>query len=212
MQRNGEQPNGKQRVLIAGGGVAALEAALALRVHAADRVAVELLAPEPHFWYRPVSVAAPFELGTVAHFELDGLARQIGASFTLGAPDWHRRVATRRIHVEEHADPVRDAPRRMWGVAVSRRPRSAHVPRPGRHRAHRAPPRGNRRRRGALGGVRHPVGRGLVAARLRARAPHGQTPPREGCEGCRPHTRHARDRTAPALRITGQRGRASAAR
>ena len=43
--------NGKQRVLIAGGGVAALEAALALQDHAADRVAVELLAPEPHFWY-----------------------------------------------------------------------------------------------------------------------------------------------------------------
>ena len=45
MQRNGEQPNGRQRVLIAGGGVAALEAALALRFHAADRVAVELLVP-----------------------------------------------------------------------------------------------------------------------------------------------------------------------
>ena len=85
MQHNGEQRNGKQRVLIAGGGVAALEAALALQESAADRVAVELLAPEPHFWYRPVSVAAPFELGTVTHFELDGLARQIGARFTLGA-------------------------------------------------------------------------------------------------------------------------------
>ena len=100
MQRNGEQPNGKQRVLIAGGGVAALEAALALQVHAADRVAVELLAPEPHFWYRPVSVAAPFELGTVAHFELDGLARQIGASFTLGAltgiDEWRHVAYTSR--------------------------------------------------------------------------------------------------------------------
>ena len=100
MQRNGEQPNGRQRVLIAGGGVAALEAALALRVHAADRVAVELLAPEPHFWYRPVSVAAPFELGAVAHFELDGLARQIGASFTLGAltgiDEWRHVAYTSR--------------------------------------------------------------------------------------------------------------------
>ena len=76
--------NGKQRVLIAGGGVAGLEAALALRDFAADRVAVELLAPEPHFWYRPLSVAAPFELGEVTRFELDDLARQIGASFTLG--------------------------------------------------------------------------------------------------------------------------------
>ena len=77
--------NGKHRVLIAGGGVAALEAALALRDLAADLVAVELLAPEQHFWYRPLSVSAPFELGEVTHFELDELARQIGAGFTLGA-------------------------------------------------------------------------------------------------------------------------------
>lgn len=77
--------NGKHRVLIAGGGVAALEAALALRDLAFDRVAVELLAPEPHFWYRPLSVAAPFELGEAKRFELDRLAREVGASFTLGA-------------------------------------------------------------------------------------------------------------------------------
>jgi sulfide:quinone oxidoreductase len=72
-------------VLIAGGGVAALEAALALRDHAEDRVSVELLAPEPHFWYRPLAVAAPFELGEVLHLELEGLARGIGASLTPGA-------------------------------------------------------------------------------------------------------------------------------
>ena len=45
------------RVLIAGGGVAALEAALALRALAEDRVRVELLAPETQFWYRPLAVA-----------------------------------------------------------------------------------------------------------------------------------------------------------
>lgn len=77
--------NGKTRVLIAGGGVAALEAALALRDLAEDRVSVELLAPEPHFWYRPLAVAAPFKLGETLHLELDGLARSIGASFTPGA-------------------------------------------------------------------------------------------------------------------------------
>ena len=75
----------RKHVLIAGGGVAALEAALALRELSADRVEVELLAPEPHFWYRPLSVAAPFELGEVNRFELGGLAREVGATFTLGA-------------------------------------------------------------------------------------------------------------------------------
>ena len=93
--------NGKHRVLIAGGGVAALEAALALRELAADRVAVELLAPERHFWYRPLSVAAPFELGEVTHFELDELAHRVGAGFDAGRPHRHRRVARRRAHVEE---------------------------------------------------------------------------------------------------------------
>lgn len=81
MNRN----NGKRRVLIAGGGVAALEAALALQDLAADRVSVELLAPELHFWYKPLSVVAPFELGEVTRLELDELARNMGASFTLGA-------------------------------------------------------------------------------------------------------------------------------
>jgi NADPH-dependent 2,4-dienoyl-CoA reductase/sulfur reductase-like enzyme len=37
------------RVLIAGGGVAALEAALALRELGEGRVSVEMLAPEPEF-------------------------------------------------------------------------------------------------------------------------------------------------------------------
>ncbi|HEU0247670.1 MAG TPA: FAD-dependent oxidoreductase, partial [Gaiellaceae bacterium] len=90
--------NGKHRVLIAGGGVAALEAALALRDLAADRVAVELLAPEQHFSYRPMSVAAPFELGEAVRFELDELVRQVGASFTLGAltgiDDWRHFAYT----------------------------------------------------------------------------------------------------------------------
>jgi len=78
------EPTGTKKVLIAGGGVAALEAALALRELAAEDVTIELLAPESHFWYKPLAVAAPFELGEVMRLELDGLARQIGASFTLG--------------------------------------------------------------------------------------------------------------------------------
>jgi len=73
------------RVVIAGGGVAALEAALALRALAEDRVGVELIAPEPHFWYRPLAVAEPFDLGEVRKFELDELAAAAGATFSPGA-------------------------------------------------------------------------------------------------------------------------------
>ena len=46
----------KVNVLIAGGGVAALEAALALQSFDDDRLDVQLLAPEPRFWYRPAAV------------------------------------------------------------------------------------------------------------------------------------------------------------
>lgn len=50
------QRHGTTRVLIVGGGVAALEAALALRELAPDLVEVELVAPEPYFVYRPLLV------------------------------------------------------------------------------------------------------------------------------------------------------------
>ncbi len=83
------------RVLIAGGGVAALEATLTLREVAEERVEVELLAPDPLFWYRPVAVAEPFGLGTVRHFDLGDLANRLGAGLTLGAlagVDTERRI------------------------------------------------------------------------------------------------------------------------
>ena len=72
------------RVLIAGAGVAALEAALALRSLAADRVDVELLGAEHHFWYRPLSVTEPFEPGVAMRYELPALAVAAGARFTPG--------------------------------------------------------------------------------------------------------------------------------
>ena len=56
--------DGTRKVLIAGGGVAALEAALALRDLAADLVSIELLAPEHHFWYRPLAVAGCLDMPT----------------------------------------------------------------------------------------------------------------------------------------------------
>ena len=83
------------RVLIAGGGVAALEAMLALRELAADRVAVELLAPDPKFRFRPLSVTEPFGLATARALDLAELALANHATFTcdgLAAVDAGRRV------------------------------------------------------------------------------------------------------------------------
>jgi sulfide:quinone oxidoreductase len=84
------------KVLIAGGGVAALEAALALRSLEVEGLGVELIAPEPHFWYRPMSVAEPFRLGEVARFELAELAAAAGATVSptrLVGVDAERRLA-----------------------------------------------------------------------------------------------------------------------
>src|SRR4029079_16739002 len=50
-------------IIIAGGGVAGLEALLALRAMAGERVRLTLVAPEPDFTYKPLAVAAPFGLG-----------------------------------------------------------------------------------------------------------------------------------------------------
>ena len=77
--------NGKSHVLIAGGGVAALEAAIALRELAPDLVDVELLAPEEHFSYRPLAVMLPFDgSADVMRFDLSELAGEVGASVVRG--------------------------------------------------------------------------------------------------------------------------------
>jgi sulfide:quinone oxidoreductase len=53
------------RVVVAGGGVAGLEALLALRRAAAGLVDLTLLAPEPEFTYRPLAVLEPFVPGSM---------------------------------------------------------------------------------------------------------------------------------------------------
>ena len=52
-----ETPDAPLRVLVAGGGVAGLEALLALTDMAAARVDITLLSPQEDFVYRPLAVA-----------------------------------------------------------------------------------------------------------------------------------------------------------
>ena len=65
-------------VLIAGGGVAALEGALALRELAGDRVRIKLLAPDSLFVYRPSRVKEPFGYAAAQTYQLADLTRDIG--------------------------------------------------------------------------------------------------------------------------------------
>src|SRR3954469_21251740 len=69
----------RQRVVIAGSGVAAVEALLALRELVGPHVAVELLAPERELLYRPSSVAVPFGFGAPEPLDVDALAARMGA-------------------------------------------------------------------------------------------------------------------------------------
>src|SRR4051812_15651928 len=75
----------KLRVLLAGGGVAGLEAALALRDLAADRVEVTLLTPERDFVYRPMAGAEPFARGLAQRERLDRIAADAGARLGRGS-------------------------------------------------------------------------------------------------------------------------------
>jgi sulfide:quinone oxidoreductase len=68
-------------VVIVGGGVAALEALLALRALAPEAVRIQLLAPEPEFVHRPLFVAEPFGIGEAARLGLADVAAENGAVF-----------------------------------------------------------------------------------------------------------------------------------
>ena len=78
------QPNNNSdagEVVIIGGGVAGLEALLALRELAGDRVALTLVAGTDQFVDRPVTVAEPFRLRSAARHPLAEIAAELDAKF-----------------------------------------------------------------------------------------------------------------------------------
>jgi NADPH-dependent 2,4-dienoyl-CoA reductase/sulfur reductase-like enzyme len=75
---------GNFRVVIAGGGVAALEAALALAELAPGRADVTLVAPNAEFVYRPMTVREPFSYGLARRYPLEPIARAAGARLLHG--------------------------------------------------------------------------------------------------------------------------------
>lgn len=86
--------------MIAGGGVAALEAALALRALAGSRVSMTMVAPEDDFVYRPLRVREPFAGPEARHYDLAVLARGVGVDLKRDAfravDTVRRRVQTER--------------------------------------------------------------------------------------------------------------------
>jgi sulfide:quinone oxidoreductase len=87
----------KSRVVIAGGGVASIETALALRDLAGDRVEVEIFSPRRDFVYRPYAVGEPYGTAHVANYDLGDLAARCGAGFhqdSITAVDSETRLVT----------------------------------------------------------------------------------------------------------------------
>ena len=73
--------HGRARILIAGGGFAAVEAALALRALAGAGVAITLVAPDPVFHYRPAATSEPFDAARSRRYDLRAIARDLGADY-----------------------------------------------------------------------------------------------------------------------------------
>ena len=85
---------GTPRVTIVGGGVAALEAMIALRVLAEERVRIDLVTPVAEWSYRPLAVAEPFGLGKSTRYDLVRIARDHGAAMHL--------AGVQAVRPEEH--------------------------------------------------------------------------------------------------------------
>jgi sulfide:quinone oxidoreductase len=90
------------RVVVAGGGVAGLEALLALYALAGDRVELTLVSPTPDFVYRPLAVAEPFALGAARRTPLLEAARTASATF-VHAPLTGVDVAKQTVHLGDGA-------------------------------------------------------------------------------------------------------------
>jgi sulfide:quinone oxidoreductase len=111
-------------VVIAGGGVAALEATLALRDLAEDRVHVSMLAPEPEFVYRPMRVREPFGLSAARRYSLDDFARDTGAKLVSDGLKW-LDAENRVVHTEDEQELSYDALLIAMGARLN--PRFKHA-------------------------------------------------------------------------------------
>jgi len=76
------------RVAIAGGGVAALETAIALAELAGDRIATTVIAPNEEFAYRPLSVREPFAYAPARRYPVARIVADAGAELVVDELEW----------------------------------------------------------------------------------------------------------------------------
>ena len=71
----------RAQILIAGGGFAAVEAALAVRALVGPGAALTLVAPDPVFHYRPAATSEPFDATPSRRYDLRAIATDLGADY-----------------------------------------------------------------------------------------------------------------------------------
>ena len=76
------------RVVIVGGGIAALETALALRDLAPKHVTLQLVAPNAEFSYRAMSVREPFAYAAPSRYSLAEIAADVDSELIVDAFAW----------------------------------------------------------------------------------------------------------------------------
>jgi sulfide:quinone oxidoreductase len=89
----------KLSVIIAGGGVAALEAALALADLAPEHTDVTVIAPNAEFVYRPMTVREPFAYAEAQRYPLASIVGDAGAKLLVDELHWVD-PATQTIHTK----------------------------------------------------------------------------------------------------------------
>src|SRR5476651_1350345 len=123
MSNPAPQPPEKLRVLIAGGGVAAIETILALQDLAGDRVAMTVLAPNREFVYRPMTVREPFAYAKARRYELAPIVSDAGAELVVGELGWVDRDA-QLVHTADDRELPYDALVLALGARIN--PRYTH--------------------------------------------------------------------------------------
>lgn len=113
-------------VLIAGGGVAALEAALALRDLAGERVSLTMLAPSDEFIYRPMTVREPFAYGTAQRYSLQEMTSRLGVTLRNQSFGWVD-AAARVVHTDAGEELAFDALVLALGARIHTRYVHAHT-------------------------------------------------------------------------------------
>jgi sulfide:quinone oxidoreductase len=113
-------------VVIAGGGVAGLEGALALRDLAGERVSITLLAPYAEFVYRPMAVREPFAYGPAKRYPMEQIARDIGVELRADTFSW-LNAAAQTAHLDGGEEIPYDALLLALGARIHTRYTHAHT-------------------------------------------------------------------------------------